>query len=225
MRILGDLGFSLNGTHRVLDFGCGQGRAVNWLRHLGHNVVGCDIIPAKIPSENLRMMENGRIPFDDDYFDLVISEQVFEHVKDYDTAIREVHRVLKPGGITMHLFPARYWLAEPHVLVPLGSFFRPRPWLWMWAHFGIRSEEQAGMTAKEVYRYNVAYLRDHTNYPSTKEVRRYFESHFPHVEFREDLLIKNNHKRAAHLWPLARRFPAVVWLYRNCRMRVVVCRK
>ena len=39
-----------------------------------------------------------RIPFDDNTFDIVFSDQVFEHVQDYPTAISEIKRVLKPTG-------------------------------------------------------------------------------------------------------------------------------
>lgn len=42
------------------------------------------------------------IPFDDNYFDIVISEDVFEHIRDYKSAFDEVRRVLKKGG--KHLF-------------------------------------------------------------------------------------------------------------------------
>jgi len=43
-----------------------------------------------------------RLSFADGSFDLVISEDVFEHVADYQQGLREVHRVLKPGG--HHIF-------------------------------------------------------------------------------------------------------------------------
>ena len=43
-----------------------------------------------------------RLSFADNSFDLVISEDVFEHVADYRQGLREVHRVLKPGG--HHIF-------------------------------------------------------------------------------------------------------------------------
>ncbi len=38
------------------------------------------------------------IPFGDNTFDIIISEDVLEHVKDYEKAIREIYRVLKSGG-------------------------------------------------------------------------------------------------------------------------------
>ncbi len=41
------------------------------------------------------------IPFENDYFDLVISNHVLEHIPNYIKALKEVHRVLKPGGIAI----------------------------------------------------------------------------------------------------------------------------
>ena len=53
-----------------------------------------------VQNENLK-----RLSFADDTFDLVISEDVFEHVRDSDRAFREVHRVLKPGGVHVFSIP------------------------------------------------------------------------------------------------------------------------
>ena len=50
------------------------------------------------------------IPFADDYFDLIISEDVLEHVQDVDKAFVEINRVLKTGGhhiFTVHVHEAR----------------------------------------------------------------------------------------------------------------------
>ena len=48
--------------------------------------------------------------FDDDRFDLVITEDVLEHVADYQRALRELRRVLKPGGC--HVFTVPYYPDE-----------------------------------------------------------------------------------------------------------------
>lgn len=58
-------------------------------------------------------------PFDDDYFDLIVSNQVLEHVNDHDRFFREAARTLKPGGSSIHLFPLRHCLWEGHLLLPL----------------------------------------------------------------------------------------------------------
>ena len=45
-----------------------------------------------------------RIPFENEKFDIVISNQVFEHVADYDLAFKEISRVLKKEGISLNFF-------------------------------------------------------------------------------------------------------------------------
>ena len=45
----------------------------------------------------VRDMPDGRIPFDDDTFDVVVSNQVFEHVPDLAAVLEEIHRVLRSG--------------------------------------------------------------------------------------------------------------------------------
>jgi SAM-dependent methyltransferase len=41
------------------------------------------------------------LPFEDDGFDLFIAQHVIEEIEDYETALREVARVLKPGGLAL----------------------------------------------------------------------------------------------------------------------------
>ena len=48
--------------------------------------------------DGVRCEDLTRLTFDDDVFDLVISEEVLEHVQDLDAALREVRRVSRPGG-------------------------------------------------------------------------------------------------------------------------------
>ena len=49
-----------------------------------------------------------RTSFDDSTFDLVISSDVLEHVADWRTAIREIGRILRPGGAHVFSIPIRY---------------------------------------------------------------------------------------------------------------------
>lgn len=224
LAMLKELHPDLSGT--ILDFGSGEGSKVRELRASGYNAFGADIIKPKEPSEFLRLINDGIIPFPDETFDVVFSESVFEHVMDYGPVVRETWRVLKPGGIALHVFPSRYGLPkELHIYVPCASFFRPRWWLWLWAHLGIRNEFQTGLLADRVAELNEAFLRDHTNYLTVRALRNEFGAYFPSVEFREDVLLKNHTGSAGKLWPLARRFPALLAVYRTCRMRAVVCSK
>lgn len=167
----------------ILDLGCGQGALVAALRSQGYDAYGCDIAFSKASAfvadtdgENrLRALELHpyRLPFEDNYFDCVLSSQVLEHVMDYDSTFREIHRVLKPGGISLHTFPSRYGLIEPHVEVPLASIFQNRLWLQLWAWLGIRNPFQRGKLASEVAQLNYDYLHAHTNYLTKAQIKQH----------------------------------------------------
>jgi SAM-dependent methyltransferase len=78
-------------------------------------------------AERLQVVGEGDgIPFPTGSFDLVLSNQVLEHVRDLDLLLREVARVLAPGGVSVHFFPTREVWLEPHVGLPLVH--RCRDW-------------------------------------------------------------------------------------------------
>jgi len=59
------------------------------------------------------------LPWGDDYFDLVISNQVVEHVSNLGKFYSEITRMLKKGGDQVHCFPSLDVVVEPHLNVPL----------------------------------------------------------------------------------------------------------
>lgn len=118
---------------RILDFGCGNGNMVHGLCCLGFDAYGCDFDFGEGPHAD-ELTARGRLrligrhpyalPFDDHSFDVVVSDQVFEHVVDYDIALGEIRRVLRDKGESLHVFPSRYTPIEPHVRVPGATVFR-----------------------------------------------------------------------------------------------------
>jgi SAM-dependent methyltransferase len=50
-----------------------------------------------------------RLPFPDAAFDAVFSSNVLEHVQDLDALLGEIQRVLRPGGLSLHLMPTSAW--------------------------------------------------------------------------------------------------------------------
>ena len=86
---------SLTADSRILDMGAGDGEAVILLRSLGYDAVGIDLIP----SENVMAGDMTCIPFEDNSFDIVISECAFSVCGDTEKAFSEAHRVLKKGGM------------------------------------------------------------------------------------------------------------------------------
>jgi SAM-dependent methyltransferase len=89
-----------------LDAGCGDGRYLAALdTELPERVAGVDIAAtivetarSRLPRADLRQANIESLPFADGEFDLVLSSQVIEHVLDARGAIRELRRVLRPGG-------------------------------------------------------------------------------------------------------------------------------
>ena len=121
----------------VLDYGCGEGTVVEMLRGAGFDARGVDIrwpgatTPDIEASELGRegvlryYEEGGRLPFDDDTFDVVVSDMVFEHVVPLEASVRELDRVLRPGGVAYHHFPTLALWREGHIGIPLAHRLPP----------------------------------------------------------------------------------------------------
>lgn len=89
----------------LLELGCGEGRGVELLAPLADSYVGIDKIKSiidrlkeKYPDFTFMDGVFPPFPFEDNSFDTIVTFQVIEHVKDDEGFIKEIHRVLKPGG-------------------------------------------------------------------------------------------------------------------------------
>ncbi len=102
-------GFAEAGGLRVLEIGCGLGTDGAQFARAGAIYTGVDLTEAAIELarrrfalENLpgefRVSDAERLDFADESFDLVYSHGVLHHTPDTAAAVREVHRVLRPGG-------------------------------------------------------------------------------------------------------------------------------
>lgn len=97
---------TLSLTGRTLDHCCGDGlfASMGWPGQKFS--AGCDVNSVSIADakrlarhEDLQVVDVAkRLPYDDAYFDLVFDNSALEHVLDLDTNLKEVSRVLKPGG-------------------------------------------------------------------------------------------------------------------------------
>lgn len=106
----------------VLDVGTGSGSNLRLLGEMGFaDFAGLDHHDAAIywcERKNLGHVHKGDItgiPFADGSFDLVLATDVIEHVDDDMAALREIRRILKPGGralITVPAFPALWGLQD-----------------------------------------------------------------------------------------------------------------
>lgn len=198
-RILARFGAALSRDSRILDFGCGEGKLVYEYRDAGFDAYGFDIRPAPLlrspedgkyfgfslsgqPAEvpDYRVEESSyRIPYEDGWFDFIFSTSTMEHVQNFELAFAETARVLKPGGICLHTFPARYRPIESHIKVPLGGWLQSFPWFLLWGLLGVRNQFQGHLGPIECARNNVYFSRTGLQYLPLEEIlrlsRRYFD--------------------------------------------------
>lgn len=87
---------------RYLEIGCGEGALLARLTKVEQWAIDLSVEALKRARARthacLSVALAERLPFQSDYFDLVASIGVMEHFLDMDEAIREIRRVLKPGG-------------------------------------------------------------------------------------------------------------------------------
>lgn len=229
LSVLTTLGVDLPKTAKILDFGCGSGDDLRTLHRLGYvNAQGYDVTESSRLGDDRNHITLGtaldlRLPYEDNTFDLVISDQVFEHVLDQVRVFSELHRITKPGGHGLHIIPARYAPLEGHIFVPFGGVFQHRWWYKMWASLGVRNQYQKGLSADEAADWDTYFAIESTRYVPTSCYRVLwkkigFEYRFAEQEF-FDGHVRSSMRMIGRLgWPVA-------WLYRTFRMRIVHLRK
>jgi SAM-dependent methyltransferase len=103
---------------KILDWGCGKGHITYLLQKRGFDVISCDIVTDKddssfgqeipiIDAKGIHVVpleHPSELPFDDHSFDCVVSFGVLEHVESDMASLREIRRILKPGGVLFITF-------------------------------------------------------------------------------------------------------------------------
>ena len=190
---------------RLLDYGCGAAQLVNMLRQNPRNdAYGCDMFESgnrfeQVPScltESgvVRRMKGNTIPFPSVSFDLVINNQVMEHVADLETALMEIHRVLKPGGIVLSLFPDKGVWREGHCGVPFLHWFRKGTSariyyaaVWRLAGFGYHKADKTVMDWCNDFCH---YLDEQTFYRRRDEIGSSYREYFFDLKHIEDCWVR-----------------------------------
>lgn len=131
----------------ILDFGCDEGRQAVFLKQNGYLVFGTDINGERLRTAQALFEANGfdsddikfieteidgcrikggyRIPFDDETFDIILSISVFEHIEKPEVVLKELQRIIKPGGTIFLFFPSKWNPFEAHLKLPVAHYFPP----------------------------------------------------------------------------------------------------
>ncbi|NUJ98143.1 class I SAM-dependent methyltransferase [Candidatus Gracilibacteria bacterium] len=100
-------------NNTILDFGCGNMIYKDFFYKKNCQYYGLDIGESPENNGNYIIYEGGKIPFEDKKFDIVISTQVFEHLKDVKFYAQEIERITKKGGYIL-LTIAHVWEYHPY---------------------------------------------------------------------------------------------------------------
>jgi SAM-dependent methyltransferase len=110
---------------RVLELGGGNGYQASLLQAWGHDVVSVDVAMPDGPQHfPVQRYDGVSLPFPAASFDVVFSSNVLEHVVDLAGLLAEAGRVLRPGGVMVHVLPSpawRFWTNLSHYVWVLAS--------------------------------------------------------------------------------------------------------
>jgi SAM-dependent methyltransferase len=121
----------------LLDWGCGKGHVSFLLKRLGAQVTSCDYCSAETQDEDSafgqdvpiirdaaiavdRLVDATQIPYAAESFDGVLSFGVLEHVTDDVSSLKEIRRILRPGGL-FFCFNLPYFLSWTQRLIRLAG--------------------------------------------------------------------------------------------------------
>ena len=117
-----DLNKDFYNNKKILDIGCGPRGSLEWADMVSERI-GLDCLAdeyLKLGADNHKMIYVNapaeKIPFENDYFDVVTSFNSLDHVDDIDITIKEIKRVLKSKGTFLLITDVNH---EPTVTEPL----------------------------------------------------------------------------------------------------------
>jgi len=110
--------FSIEQNSKFLDIGCGRGEFMEAFKKMGMNVFGvdkCEYASKKLDEYEVKNcdLENERIDYESNSFDVVFSKSVIEHFHNPENFIKECYRILKPGGRLIILTPD--WISQMRI--------------------------------------------------------------------------------------------------------------
>ena len=127
---------------RILEDGCGVGEYLARLQPMAKQAVGLEVefdraVVAHAKAHQLTCATAEALPFPANSFDFLLSHEVLEHIRDDRQAVREMARMLKPGGRLVVFVPNRGYPFETHGIYWQGKYrfgnklfvnYLPRKW-------------------------------------------------------------------------------------------------
>ena len=108
---------------RILDVGCGTGQSRQLYAEHAAEYVGVDLADhaldvarKRFPRDTWTRADARQLPFGDASFDIVAFSSVLHHIPDFEVALKEAFRVLRPGGVAFAF--------DPNLLHPAMALFR-----------------------------------------------------------------------------------------------------
>lgn len=167
--------FQLAGAN-VLDVGCGDAGVLIALAEAGATAVGVEPWARSVERGRIRAEEHGvevalqeavaeSLPFPDATFDLVILDNVLEHVEDRERSLSEIHRVLAPGGLLYLVTPKPFALhslvSDPHYALAGLVLLPRRAQKWYFERVRGGGEGSYGVGLIPTRRWVLRKLREH----------------------------------------------------------------
>jgi len=136
---------------KVLDLGCGTGIYIKILKRRKAKVWGIDLSPkmieiakSEIKDVNFKIGSVYKLPYESNFFDIVVAGLVIEHFKNLDKAFREVYRVLKKNGIFIFSFShpvvnvSESIEGKPKIYRKFGDYFKEGKKYSRWPTFKVK---------------------------------------------------------------------------------------
>lgn len=112
-------------------------------------------------------------PFEPNFFDFVLSNQVLEHVWDHQHFFSEHFRVLKNRGCGAHLFPLKHYVYEGHLLIPfvhrITDWYLLNTYIKFMNKIGVGKYQKGGISIDEYSERHADYMTFYTNYLTYSE--------------------------------------------------------
>ena len=196
---------------RILDVGCGNGLLLSMLLkelpkrypELKIDFYGLDVDDSSVQEKdyfrktlsllyqtdssvewekNLKLIQSESLwPFDNNFFDIIYSNQVLEHVFNQALFFKEISRTMQGEGYSFHLFPLRHYIYEGHLLIPFVHKFKSWTSTYYWikgaSYLGIgkyKTHKKEGLCTSVTHfaERHADYLAYQVNYQTAFEITR-----------------------------------------------------